>query len=147
VWLTLFDAEDQGGIDGWEWFVGSTRMADRIANDPVANFAGLVLLDMIGDRDQRVCRASDSTPGLADGVFRMAGELGLGAWLPYGCQYYVSDDHTPFLERGLPAVDMIDFDYAYWHTLEDTCDKIGPEQLSRVGRTIEAWAEQGAPQQ
>jgi len=146
VWLVLFDAEDQGGEAGWEWFVGSTRIAARIAAENRADFAGLVLLDMIGDLDQRVCRAADSTSALADAVFGQAAELGFGQWLPTDCEYGVRDDHTPFLDRGLPALDMIDFDYVYWHTVDDTCDKIGPKPLARVGVTVEAWLEAGAPQ-
>jgi hypothetical protein len=51
----------------------------------------------------------------------------------------MTDDHTPFLVRGYPAVDVIDFDYPYWHTLQDTCDKISPESLERVGRTVQRW--------
>ena len=49
------------------------------------------------------------------------------------------DDHTPFLEAGLPAVDVIDFDYPYWHTTEDTADKVSAESLQVVGDTILAW--------
>lgn len=143
VWLVLFDAEDQGGIDGWEWFVGSTRLAERVAQG-ARLFDALILLDMVGDLDQRVCKAADSTPDLAEAILGVAQELGYGNWLRRDCVYWVSDDHTPFLTRGLAAVDLIDFDYPYWHTLEDTCDKIGAEELERVGRTVEAWIEAGA---
>jgi hypothetical protein len=144
VALTFFDAEDQGGAAGWEWFIGSTRIAEEVAMHHRDRFAGLVLVDMVGDLDQRVCRASDSTPRIADPIFAAAAELGYGPWLPSDCRYYVSDDHTPFLNRGLPAIDMIDFDYPHWHTHEDVCNKIGPEPLERVGRTIELWVEDGA---
>jgi hypothetical protein len=78
---------------------------------------------------------------LADEIFAVAGDLGYGTWLPADCHYYVSDDHTPFLSRGLRAIDLIDFDYEYWHTHADTCDKIGAEPLERVGRTLEVWLE------
>ena len=49
------------------------------------------------------------------------------------------DDHTPFLDAGIPAVDIIDFDYPFWHTTEDTEDKVSPVSLEIVGRTIIAW--------
>jgi hypothetical protein len=52
------------------------------------------------------------------------------------------DDHTPFLEAGLPAVDIIDFDYPYWHTLEDTPDKISAASLEAVGSTLLEWITQ-----
>ncbi len=145
VWLTLFDAEDQGGLGGWEWFVGSTRVAEQVISRPGMAFDALILLDMVGDRDQRVCRAADSTPELAEALFDVADELGYGTWLRRDCTYAVSDDHTPFLGRGLAAVDLIDFDYPFWHTLDDTCDKIGPDELQRIGRTVESWIERGAP--
>ena len=46
------------------------------------------------------------------------------------------DDHTPFLQNGIPAVDLIDFDYPYWHTTQDTADKVAPDSLERVGRVL-----------
>jgi glutaminyl-peptide cyclotransferase len=49
------------------------------------------------------------------------------------------DDHTPFLEAGIPAVDIIDFDYPYWHTVEDTPDKVSAASLQAVGETLQAW--------
>jgi hypothetical protein len=51
------------------------------------------------------------------------------------------DDHIPFAVRGIPAVDLIDFDYPYWHTTADTIDKISAESLERVGRTLETFLE------
>ncbi len=51
------------------------------------------------------------------------------------------DDHVPFLRRGIPSVDIIDFDYPYWHTVEDTLDKVSPERLEEVGRTLQVWLE------
>jgi hypothetical protein len=51
------------------------------------------------------------------------------------------DDHIPFARLGLPAVDMIDFDYPYWHTTQDTPDKVSAASLETVGRTIEVWLE------
>ena len=49
------------------------------------------------------------------------------------------DDHTPFLEAGIPAVDIIDFDYPYWHTTQDTPDKVSAESLGAVGNTLLTW--------
>ncbi len=51
-------------------------------------------------------------------------------------RYSIIDDHTPFLEVSTPAVDIIDFDYPFWHTTEDTCDKISAESSERVGRVM-----------
>ena len=49
------------------------------------------------------------------------------------------DDHTPFFEAGIPAVDIIDFDYPYWHTTQDTPDKVAAESLQVVGETLRTW--------
>jgi Zn-dependent M28 family amino/carboxypeptidase len=49
------------------------------------------------------------------------------------------DDHIPFLEAGIPAADLIDFDYPYWHTVEDTPDKVSAQSLKAVGETLLAW--------
>ena len=51
----------------------------------------------------------------------------------------MEDDHTPFIEAGIRAVDIIDFDYPYWHTLADTPDKVSAESLSAVGQTLWMW--------
>ena len=49
------------------------------------------------------------------------------------------DDQTPFLDKGIPAVNIIDFDYPYWHTTQDTIDKISASSLEVVGKTLLAW--------
>ncbi len=56
------------------------------------------------------------------------------------------DDHTPFLEVGIPAVDIIDFDYPYWHTVQDTPDKVSAESRQIVGETLHAWIMQQGEQ-
>ena len=53
----------------------------------------------------------------------------------------MTDDHTPFLRRGIAAVDVIDFDYPYWHTTADTADKVSPDSLEHVGRVMQALLE------
>ena len=54
-------------------------------------------------------------------------------------KFSMLDDHTPFLEAGIPAVDLIDFDYPYWHTTQDTPDKVSAESLQAVGDTLLHW--------
>ena len=56
-------------------------------------------------------------------------------------KYAMLDDHTPFLEAGIPAVDIIDFDYPYWHTAADTPDKVSEKSLQAVGETLWVWLE------
>jgi Zn-dependent M28 family amino/carboxypeptidase len=56
------------------------------------------------------------------------------------------DDHTPFVQAGIPAVDIIDFDYPYWHTVQDTPDKVSAESLDTVGETLFIWVVQQSQQ-
>jgi hypothetical protein len=137
VWLTFFDAEDNGRLDGWDFTAGSTEMAGRLTGVPEM----VVIADMIGDRDQQIYKEHNSTPGLVDKIWNIAARLGYEQTFLPTAKWSMQDDHTPFLLRGFPAVDLIDFDYPYWHTTQDTADKVAPESLERVGRVLQALLE------
>ncbi len=139
IWLAFFDAEDQGGLNGWDWIVGSRYMVDNLLVVPEK----MILVDMIGDADQQIYYDGSSTPDLSAELFALAEDLGYSQQFIPEIHYSMFDDHTPFLEKGIPAVDLIDFDYPYWHTAADTTDKISPESLERVGRLVETYVEQG----
>ncbi len=138
IWLAFFDAEDRGRLDGWPFSVGARYMAENLKVEPQS----VVVVDMIGDADQNIFFEQNSTEVLSDEIWAVAAELGYEAYIIPQPKHTIIDDHLPFIERGIPAVDMIDFDYAYWHTLEDTADKVAPESLERVGRTLEVWLEE-----
>lgn len=140
IWLVFFDLEDQGsgGMPGWEWIVGSTYMADNLTVTPEA----MVLVDLIGDADQQLYYEGHSDPDLRRELWTIAGDLGYGDYFIMEQKYTITDDHVPFARRGIPAVDIIDFDYPYWHTVEDTADKASPDSLLRPGRTLEVWLEE-----
>jgi hypothetical protein len=140
IWLAAFDAEDNGRIDGWQWAVGSRYMAENLDITP----QGMVLVDMIGDAEQQIYYERNSTFALSQGIWQVAADLGYHTFFPQ-FKYSIIDDHIPFLEQGIPAVDLIDFDYPYWHTIADTLDKISAASLEAVGRTLEQWLLQGAP--
>jgi len=137
VWLAFFDAEDQGGIDGWPWSVGASYMAANLPATP----DHVIIVDMVGDADQRLTWERNSDPELLGLIWSVASDLGYGeSFVPeYG--HAVLDDHIPFVEAGIPAVDIIDLDYPYWHTIEDTPDKVRADSLQRVGRVLEALLE------
>jgi glutaminyl-peptide cyclotransferase len=135
VWLAFFDAEDSGNIDNWPWSVGADHVAASLTLTPAA----VVVVDMIGDKDQQIYYEENSNAAIEQAIFADAAKLGYGAYFVPRTRYSMTDDHTPFLERGYPAVDLIDFDYPFWHTMKDTCDKIGPESLEHVGRTLQQW--------
>jgi glutaminyl-peptide cyclotransferase len=140
VWLVFFDAEDNGHLDGWEYVAGSRIFVSEMAASPEY----FVLVDMIGDADQNIYYEQTSDAALREQLWEIAAEQGYeGAFIPE-LRYSMLDDHTPFLEAGIPAVDLIDFDYPYWHTTEDTLDKVSAASLERVGRVLEAFIEAGA---
>ncbi len=138
VWLAFFDAEDNGDLDGWQWIVGSRYMADTLTVTPQA----MILADMIGDADQQIYYDANSNVALSAQLFKLAAGLGYGAQFIPAPKYAMEDDHTPFAERGIPAVDLIDFDYPYWHTTQDTADKLSAASLERVGRVLEAYLQE-----
>lgn len=137
VWLVFFDAEDNGRLDGWDWIVGSTQFAAGLTVRPQF----VVVVDMIGDADQQIYYEANSDPAVMAALWRVAAGLGYQDTIIPEYNHSMLDDHTPFVRLGIPAVDMIDFDYPYYHTVEDTADKVSAESLERVGRTIEVYLE------
>ena len=135
VQLVFFDAEDNGGIAGWDWLLGSEAYVARLTNHPRA----AVILDMVGDADLNIYMECNSDPSLRQAIWAQAASLGYAKEFIPQVKYCMLDDHTPFLQAGIPAVDIIDFDYPYWHTAADTADKVSAQSLQTVGRTVLAW--------
>jgi hypothetical protein len=134
--IVLFDGED-GGRKGHteEYLLGSRYFA---LNMPVPEPEFVILLDMIGDRDLQIYKEVFSyryAPEIVNMIWEKAAILKLqGIYrLP---KHTMIDDHIPFLEQGIPAVDIIDMDYPYWHTLEDTPDKCSPQSLKVIGELL-----------
>ncbi len=137
VWLVFFDAEDQGRIDGWDWILGSSAYAESLESKPDA----VVIIDMIGDAKLNIYREKSSDKAITDSIWKTAANLGFADQFINEEKYSILDDHQPFLELGIPAIDIIDFDYPYWHTTSDTYDKISPASLAIVGNTLITWLE------
>jgi glutaminyl-peptide cyclotransferase len=138
VWLAFFDAEDNGRLDGWEWCIGSGYMAQNLTVIPEA----VVVVDMVGDIHQELYLEHNSDPTLQVQLWDVAATLGYADAFVAEYKYSIFDDHVPFARRDIPAVDIIDFDYPYWHTTRDTPDKVSPASLERVGRVVETWLEE-----
>ncbi|MEI6217540.1 MAG: M28 family peptidase [bacterium] len=140
--LAFLDGEEctlsYGRNDGLH---GSRRLARALLKSGVSKrVAGVVILDMVGDKDLNVSIPNNSTPGLCSAVFSAAHMEGTRSKFSQS-QYDVLDDHVPFLDAGMPALDIIDFTYGsadglndYWHTKEDTIDKLSAESLETIGR-------------
>jgi glutaminyl-peptide cyclotransferase len=135
VWLVFFDIEDQGNIPGWDWILGSKAFVDNLKGKPDA----AVVIDMIGDKNLDIYMEKNSNHGLNQEIWNQAAALGYKDEFIPQYKYSMEDDHTPFLQKGIMAVDLIDFDYPYWHTASDTSDKVSAESLKIVGDTLLHW--------
>lgn len=133
--IAFFDGEDSGGLGGWEWIVGSTHYADSLPAAPSA----VVVVDMVGDRSLQLPRELNSNADLQSEIWQVAEELGYQDSFLDRPGYSMLDDHTPFLRKGWPAVDIIDFDYPAWHTTDDGLAEISADSLQTVGRTLQVW--------
>lgn len=135
--ILLVDGEDYGEYgDNESWAIGSREFARR-KNPSYQPMYG-ILLDLIGDRDQQIYIESHSyryARGIVDKVWNKAQELGIYEFIPE-VRYEVMDDHVRLLEAGIPCIDIIDFDYPYWHTIQDTPDKCSAQSLENVGRVV-----------
>ncbi len=144
VWLVWDDGEEAISPDKIAWtddnsLYGVRRLAEAWAKDGTSKkIKAFLLLDMIGDADLSVMREANSTPWLEDLVEHAADRLTYKAYF-FQRQIAVEDDHIPFLKLGVPVADLIDFDYGYnnvyWHTPQDTVDKLSAKSLEIVGST------------
>ncbi|MEK6751514.1 MAG: M28 family peptidase [Chloroflexota bacterium] len=139
VWLVFFDAEDNGRINGWDWILGSRAFVEEIQVQPRA----VVIVDMIGDADLNIYLEKNSNATIRAEIWNTAATLGHGDVFINEEKFSMLDDHTPFNEANIPAVDIIDFDYPYWHTTQDTPDKVSAESLQAVGDTLWHWIVDG----
>lgn len=134
VSLVFFDAEDTGGIEGWDWIIGSQIYVESLTEYPDR----FILVDMVGDADQNFLIEQSSDFLLAEQIWDTARRLEIDAFI-FEQRGPIIDDHTPFLQKGISAVDIIDFDYLYWHTTHDTLDKVSAESLQNVGDVLIEW--------
>ena len=136
VWLVFFDAEDDANISGLDGELGSQYFVSQLQGKPDS----VVILDLVGDKDLNIYMEKNSSPEINQEIWGSASELGYTQFRPV-YKYAIIDDHTPFLQAGIRAADIIDFDYPYWHTTQDTLDKISADSLNAVGDTILHWLE------
>jgi len=135
IGLVFFDAEDNGRIPGWDWILGSRAFVANLKYKPRA----VVLVDMVGDSNLDIYMEMNSDPELNRQIWEVARALGYEKSFIPEYKHRIIDDHVPFIEAGIPAIDIIDIDYPYWHTTLDTVDKVSPESLNQVGNTLLQW--------
>jgi len=132
LWLVFFDGEDQGDINGWEWSIGSQYFAKTVSTEiPEA-----IIIDMIGDIDLNIFLEINSDKEISKKIWGLAKTLGYqDSFIPKE-KYAMLDDHLPLINAGIPSILIIDFDYPYWHTTEDTIDKISPQSLAIITHVL-----------
>jgi glutaminyl-peptide cyclotransferase len=145
VWLVWDDAEEAMKPDTEMPFMddslyGIEHIAKKWeADGTLKKIKAFLLADMIGDADLNIDRDLNSTPWLEDVVGEAAKRLGYQSHF-FEHNNKVSDDHLPFVKRGVPCADLIDFSYGYnnvfWHTPQDTVDKLSTKSLGISGSVI-----------
>jgi Zn-dependent M28 family amino/carboxypeptidase len=140
-WLVFFDGEE--AVRDWtatDSVYGSRHLEEKLSSSgELSRIRALILVDMIGDAQLRIPREHSSTPWLRDLVFNVAQRLGYSKYF-VNSEQAIADDHMPFINAGVSAVDLIDFDYgpnnSYWHSAKDTLDHCSSQSLGIVGRVV-----------
>lgn len=140
MWLVFFDGEE--ALVSWsasDSRYGSRHMVERMqAAGELDQIGAMILFDMIGDADLRFPKDGNSTGWVNDLVWDVAAQIGHSNVFAGGTQF-MEDDHTPFVDAGVNAIDLIDYDFGpgnrYWHAPFDTYDKLGAGGFQAVGET------------
>jgi glutaminyl-peptide cyclotransferase len=143
--LAFFDGEEAcenfsetDGLYGSRYFArqlqgeGAKQPARSATHSAAGGFRGGILFDMVGDSSLGITLPADSPAAMARDVFAAAEALKLRKYFSYLDRNLI-DDHVPLSAIGIPTIDIIDFDYPWWHTADDTMDKISAQSLQIVG--------------
>jgi hypothetical protein len=131
--LVFFDGEEAyDHFSETDGLYGSRYFARQLRGNRAKQFRGGILFDMVGDSSLDVTLPADSPPKMARDIFAAAEALKLRNYFTYLDREMI-DDHSPLNAIGIPTIDVIDFDYSWWHTAGDTIDKISAQSLQIVG--------------
>jgi glutaminyl-peptide cyclotransferase len=134
--IVFFDGEDYGSEGRYDMYCLGSQFFSKNLGDYHPEFG--ILLDLIGDENLEIYREGYSdrhAKHIVDLIWSKAKELNSVSFRD-SIKHWVLDDHLPLIGVGIPCVDLIDLDYPYWHTLEDTPDKCSPRSLKEVGEVI-----------
>ena len=137
IWLAFFDGEEDFNTTWAEDNTyGSRELAASLANSgDLKRVKAMILVDMVGPTNPVYKRESNSTPWLTDLLWSTAARLGYGNVF-VSDPSNISDDHLSFTKRNVPSVDIIDLEVPYWHTPQDTLDKVDPRTLAITGHVL-----------
>jgi len=135
--IILFDGEDAGLSGQNDTYLAGSRYFARTKDARFNPMMG-ILLDMVGGANLQLYKEINSVEyagAVVDRVWNLAARLGVTEFIPTP-KHQVTDDHISLLNVGIPVIDLIDFDYDYWHTAGDTPDKCSAASLEKVGRVV-----------
>jgi glutaminyl-peptide cyclotransferase len=135
--LVFLDGEDWGKSGDLDYYCLGAKEFARRADAKVYDYG--VVLDMVGDKSQRFFKEEYSVRyegKLVDKVWARAARLGMSATFDPQVSQAIYDDHLPLLAASIKTMDIIDFEYPWWHTTHDTPDKCSPESLGRIGKLV-----------
>jgi glutaminyl-peptide cyclotransferase len=145
--IVFFDGEEAVG----RWSASDSRYGSRhlaakwLADGTLARVKALINVDMIGDRTLDIANDANSSQSLRGQVAKIADKLGYAKSFRSD-EGAIEDDHNPFAEAGVNAIDLIDLDYgpngSYWHTAEDTLDKLSAHSFQVMGDVVTALVEE-----
>ncbi len=144
VVMVFFDGEDYTAHppSSANMFLGSkyyARHLEHLDSKTKQSIKYGILLDMVGDKNLRInpeMQSVEAAPEVVKLVWGAAKSLGYAEYFPTAARYSIADDHVPLIAAGVKCIDVIDFDYAYWHTLDDTVDKCAAKSLKVVGDVV-----------
>jgi Zn-dependent M28 family amino/carboxypeptidase len=146
VELVFFDGEEAfvdfsetDGLYGSRYYARDLRESGR-----AKQFQFGILWDMIGEKDLTITLSPDSPKDLAQGIFSSAEALGLRSHFSFHDRP-IWDDHVPLNRIRIPTINLIDFDYLYWHTADDKLDQLSPESLQKIGAVTLHYLRQALP--
>lgn len=134
--FVAFDGEESPRGTADSQFEERGLRGSKVAARRYADAEAMVLLDFVGERDLRIPREQGSDPELWRDLRAAARKVGVAAVFPDAEQGAISDDHVPFLRAGIPAIDLIDFDYPCFHRPCDNLSQISPRSLDAVGESV-----------
>jgi glutaminyl-peptide cyclotransferase len=136
IHFILFDGEESPRGTPDERFAEEGLRGSKVAAARFRDARAMVLLDFVGEKRLRIPREGYSNERLWERLRAAARQVGAGRVFPDATQGAIQDDHLPFLEEGVPAIDLIDFDFACFHRTCDDLSVVSERSLDAVGETV-----------
>jgi Zn-dependent M28 family amino/carboxypeptidase len=142
IYIVFFDGEEAvrtQWADNDNTYGSRQLTAKWLADGTLARIKALINIDMIGDKDLDISNDENSSQSLRNMVWQIAARLGYSKYFRHD-PGAIEDDHKPFADAGVNAIDIIDLDYgpngSYWHTAQDTLDKLSVHSVQVVGNVV-----------